>query len=586
VRCFREPIFYGGESAYAFQYRDLAALKYGADANWLWRNKGIDLEVGRDVCQHVAALLNDRLMETLLGLKSRPMAEWTMLPAFAFSCDELAARAGQPVDSVRAVVEAFAAPESERNSTFTSLHYFNSAYAYPLIRREPDEFLLFEPYGIAEALYEAPFYWMGADSAYVQTALRHRGQFTETFAAARLRHVFGAQRVFQNVEMFRLKGQSIGEIDVLVLFGNRAIVLQAKSKKLTLPARKGNDLQLQTDFKAAVQDAVDQAMACAQLLGDPSVTLRCRDGSAVPLAQRPRTVFPMSVVADHYPALAFQSRRFLKAETTERVVAPLVTDVFALDAITEMLASPLRLLSYLNLRARFGDKFVANHEHTLLSHHLKRNLWLDSDVDMMLLHDDTLVHLDIAMAVRRDGVSGAATPDGILTRFEGTPFGQIIVSIEDTPSPAAIDLGLMLLELSEDTLDTLNKYVAQVLALSAADGQLHDASIGISTASTGLTVHCSGLPNPEAETRLRGHCEMRKYLQRANSWFGLALGPDGSVRLVAELVGPWQFDVVRETAWGNAPVMRPMNAVVGKVGRNDPCPCGSGKKYKRCCFNR
>ena len=20
-----------------------------------------------------------------------------------------------------------------------------------------------------------------------------------------------------------------------------------------------------------------------------------------------------------------------------------------------------------------------------------------------------------------------------------------------------------------------------------------------------------------------------------------------------------------------------------KVGRNDPCPCGSGKKYKRCC---
>ena len=22
---------------------------------------------------------------------------------------------------------------------------------------------------------------------------------------------------------------------------------------------------------------------------------------------------------------------------------------------------------------------------------------------------------------------------------------------------------------------------------------------------------------------------------------------------------------------------------VKKVGRNDPCPCGSGKKYKKCC---
>ncbi|NSW92183.1 MAG: SEC-C domain-containing protein [Firmicutes bacterium] len=22
-----------------------------------------------------------------------------------------------------------------------------------------------------------------------------------------------------------------------------------------------------------------------------------------------------------------------------------------------------------------------------------------------------------------------------------------------------------------------------------------------------------------------------------------------------------------------------------KIGRNDPCPCGSGKKYKKCCGN-
>jgi uncharacterized protein len=25
-------------------------------------------------------------------------------------------------------------------------------------------------------------------------------------------------------------------------------------------------------------------------------------------------------------------------------------------------------------------------------------------------------------------------------------------------------------------------------------------------------------------------------------------------------------------------------AVTSKVGRNDPCPCGSGRKYKRCCL--
>ncbi|RJQ54880.1 MAG: hypothetical protein C4530_16565 [Desulfobacteraceae bacterium] len=25
---------------------------------------------------------------------------------------------------------------------------------------------------------------------------------------------------------------------------------------------------------------------------------------------------------------------------------------------------------------------------------------------------------------------------------------------------------------------------------------------------------------------------------------------------------------------------------MAKIGRNDPCPCGSGKKYKRCCLNK
>jgi hypothetical protein len=27
-------------------------------------------------------------------------------------------------------------------------------------------------------------------------------------------------------------------------------------------------------------------------------------------------------------------------------------------------------------------------------------------------------------------------------------------------------------------------------------------------------------------------------------------------------------------------------AAHGKIGRNEPCPCGSGKKYKKCCIDR
>jgi uncharacterized protein len=32
-----------------------------------------------------------------------------------------------------------------------------------------------------------------------------------------------------------------------------------------------------------------------------------------------------------------------------------------------------------------------------------------------------------------------------------------------------------------------------------------------------------------------------------------------------------------------AAATRAREKVPAKVGRNDPCPCGSGKKYKKCC---
>lgn len=40
-----------------------------------------------------------------------------------------------------------------------------------------------------------------------------------------------------------------------------------------------------------------------------------------------------------------------------------------------------------------------------------------------------------------------------------------------------------------------------------------------------------------------------------------------------------------EVAQGGSPMPKPetYKREAPKVGRNDPCPCGSGKKYKKCC---
>ncbi len=64
------------------------------------------------------------------------------------------------------------------------------------------------------------------------------------------------------------------------------------------------------------------------------------------------------------------------------------------------------------------------------------------------------------------------------------------------------------------------------------------------------------------------------------SAYGLEQGVEHVLHEKAEFVregGEWIYTrAVRE---GPAPVRQ-----AAKVGRNDPCPCGSGKKYKHCCL--
>jgi hypothetical protein len=72
-----------------------------------------------------------------------------------------------------------------------------------------------------------------------------------------------------------------------------------------------------------------------------------------------------------------------------------------------------------------------------------------------------------------------------------------------------------------------------------------------------------------------------------------ALEPSDRVQLAANLINLARSDAEMVRHWRNAvasgrgivPWTHParLAQASAKVGRNDPCPCGSGKKYKKCC---
>lgn len=53
--------------------------------------------------------------------------------------------------------------------------------------------------------------------------------------------------------------------------------------------------------------------------------------------------------------------------------------------------------------------------------------------------------------------------------------------------------------------------------------------------------------------------------------------------LVRAQIGSFIVNAYRDNVTVRLPSRLPPPPAKSRVGRNDPCPCGSGKKYKRCC---
>lgn len=583
----REPIFYGGESAYNFQYLDLAALRYSSDDTWLYQSKGFRTQDARHILEAISKIQSRKLTRfTNTSSSAKDFAK--LYGCFSVRTEELSQITKLPASICEAMLLSFTCPPPPTNQEFVTISDFNLANAFPIIKTSNNEFLIIQHYNLCESFYDSPFYWMAADASYKNIAFRNRGTFTEDFVFSRLSKVFGIDYTFQNVNIYRGLDR-YAEADILIVFGDRAIIVQCKSKKLTLEARKGNDLQIKNDFAKAVQDSYDQGFRCATSIDDSNLKFLDKNQKTISMPNI-KEIYIICVVSDHYPALLFQVKEFLSSNSSAKIFPPLVCDVFMIDIMSEFLHSPLRMLSYINRRVHFHDKILSTNEIAILGYHLKQNLWINSRTDLVVISDDMSTDLDAAMTVRRQRATGNATPDGILLKFEGTLIGKILKSIEDRPDAALLDFGFMILRLSSNAVEDLDIRLQKIAKDTRVDGHHHDFSVLYSEGKTGITVHCNNYQDDTAMDRLSAHSAFRKYASRAESWFGLVVRPlDGLPRLGLTLIYPWQYDAALDKAAKTSP-LRGNKFTAKKVhpqpkyGRNSPCNCGSGKKYQYCCL--
>ncbi|MDC5220775.1 SEC-C metal-binding domain-containing protein [Acinetobacter baumannii] len=591
----REAIFYAGDGAYKHQYRDLARIRYAKDDLWIKENKGFTIDEAIGVFTSIDQLHINKA-------NSSNIRKQGFSYIFQFTLEELENKSGININIVKNVITAFSSLPQTGMECFNNIDDFNHRNAYPIIQLGNEKFISFQSYSIWESLYESPFFWFDADDVYKKIASDNRGAFTEDFSADKLISVFGKENVYKNINIHKGK-KIVGEIDVLVIFGKYALVFQAKSKKLTIEARKGNSQKLEDDFKRAVHKAYDQALECCDFLQDSSVVFKQEDRVLNLDNTNLKSIFPICIISDYYPALAAQTREFLNIRTSQTIKHPYVMDVFLLDLITEMLDSPLFFLDYLEKRCDFGLALLANHELTILSTYIKQNLYFQDNPDMIMLEDSLSGELELSMLARREGMNVLRTPDGLLTlEHEYKLIGSLLKELKYSASPKAQKLGFLLLSLSRMTLKQLDDAIKKMVDAFSYGKEHSDITIGISEGNTGLTIHCNDIEIIESSIQLKDYCKFRKYSTKADSWIGLIYSPSElKIRLIDYDDRPWKKDAqmdqvveVREAQLAKRPTINKgknpfglstMIREMSKIGRNEQCPCGSGKKYKKCCLN-
>ena len=101
----------------------------------------------------------------------------------------------------------------------------------------------------------------------------------------------------------------------------------------------------------------------------------------------------------------------------------------------------------------------------------------------------------------------------------------------------------------------------------------------------GITLRAYGQTDPVVEYKREGFDMFEEMISSIREEIVRRLFL-AQVRPQAELKREKVAQVTSEGGAGDKTIKRQPAVKKVKVGRNDPCPCGSGKKYKNCCLDK
>lgn len=530
----REAIYYGAESFYLHQFSHFARERYRQDGTWLLQNAGISIRPIIDIAGWIVRRVTNQMSATGHARKAgAEIDKGDLTNSLLVAKSDLRKRFGRKADEF---IARFATPGFDANQEFSGPFTVNSVALAPLI--DIGEFLyVANEYRLLESIYESPFYWMMADTSYRDTVADHRGRFLEETSAHILTKVFGRENVFVNATIPQGKKKTAGEIDVLVIYGEFVIVLQAKSKRVTLRARAGDEEALRADFQGAIQAPFDQALSCCALIENGAEVLDV-NGKPIKLPSTPR-LFPLVVLSDPFPAATSLSHTLLKR--AEDAPAPVIWDIGVLDCAARLFPTPIEMLFYLKARGDAFQHVISDSEYNFIGYHLRAKLVLPPEYDMMMIERDFATIVDDFMIAADLGID-APRPEGILESLDMPVMTELLRELR-TAKPEIAAVVIDLYELSGAALRDLSDRIVDLRA-DVARNRKAIRAFSIPTGSGGLTYAVSLEVSESAKSAAAAIGRKHKYDTKSDRWYVIldSVATDQPIDAMLPLVWTWTPD--------------------------------------------
>ena len=138
-------------------------------------------------------------------------------------------------------------------------------------------------------------------------------------------------------------------------------------------------------------------------------------------------------------------------------------------------------------------------------------------------------------------------------------------------------------EKSNEVGEDIMSYLERMIMLQVLDNLWKDHLLAMDHLKEGIGMRAYAQEDPLRAYKREGYDQFTGLIEHFKEE---TLGHLMRVKLAREetareALAPKEQDMVM--SHGEKGQQGPVRRKEKKVGRNDPCPCGSGKKYKRCC---